>query len=282
MDLTQYDVILINTSAGKDSLAMLDYVYGMAVDQGVAERVEAVHCDLGRVEWKGTKALAQEQCDKYGVPMYVVSRPQGDLLHQAEFERGKWPDSGNRWCTSDQKRGQVEVLITALTNEFIMENLSAGLNKPGNINSRYKGRPVRILNCMGLRAEESPKRAEKPVLEVNTRVSNGRRTVENWLPIQAWSEVEVWAYIREKGLKYHFAYDLGMPRLSCVFCIFAPPEALLLAGYHNPELLDEYVGAEKRMNHTFKAKLSLVQIQDKLKDGYVPKAVAAEMWPQCA
>lgn len=30
--------------------------------------------------------------------------------------------------------------------------------------------------------------------------------------------------------------DLGMPRLSCCFCIFSPRSALLLAGKHNPGL----------------------------------------------
>jgi hypothetical protein len=50
----------------------------------------------------------------------------------------------NRYCTSDQKRGQVAVLITTLTNEFI------ALNFPGT-----PDRKVKVLNCMGFRAEES-------------------------------------------------------------------------------------------------------------------------------
>jgi len=42
-----------------------------------------------------------------------------------------------------------------------------------------------------------------------------------------------------------------MPSLSCVFCILAPKEALLLVGRHNPALLAQYVGVGERVGHTF-------------------------------
>ena len=35
MELKSYDLIVVNTSAGKDSLAMLDYVHTLATSQGV-------------------------------------------------------------------------------------------------------------------------------------------------------------------------------------------------------------------------------------------------------
>jgi len=56
-DLTTVDVILINTSSGKDSLVMLDEVTRLAFLQGVLDRVVAVHADLGRSEWPGTREL---------------------------------------------------------------------------------------------------------------------------------------------------------------------------------------------------------------------------------
>jgi hypothetical protein len=65
---------------------------------------------------------------------------------------------------------------------------------------------------------------------------------------------------------HHPAYDLGMKRLSCVFCVFAPRKALLIAGEHNPELLNDYVAAEKRMGHTFRVDQSLVEIQNTLNE----------------
>ena len=50
LDLGAYDWVLINTSAGKDSQAMLDYLVELADSQGVSrDHLVAVHCDLGRV-----------------------------------------------------------------------------------------------------------------------------------------------------------------------------------------------------------------------------------------
>jgi 3'-phosphoadenosine 5'-phosphosulfate sulfotransferase (PAPS reductase)/FAD synthetase len=266
-DLRAYDVILINTSAGKDSLAMLDLVCSLAAEQGVTDRLLAVHCDLGRMEWAGTRSLAAEQCALYGVPLDVIARPQGDLLTHVE-QRGKWPSSKARFCTSDHKRDQVTKLITALVNERAQSLPGAGV--------------VRVLSCMGLRAQESPARRKKRAFERNKRASNTKRVVDNWLPIHAWTEAQVWALIHSKSLPYHYAYDLGMPRLSCVFCIFAPKEALLLAGYHNRELLAQYVAVEQRIGHTFKHKQALVTIQDSLASGYVPAKVDGALWQQCA
>ena len=50
-DLAAFDLIILNTSAGKDSQAMIDLVAGQAAIAGVADRLVAIHADLGRVEW---------------------------------------------------------------------------------------------------------------------------------------------------------------------------------------------------------------------------------------
>ncbi|HKV44614.1 MAG TPA: phosphoadenosine phosphosulfate reductase family protein [bacterium] len=279
-DLTAYDIILVNTSAGKDSEVMLDYVYGMAVQQGVSDRVVAVHCDLGRSEWAGTKALAEKQCDRYGVPMHVISRDR-DILHQVEFERGKWMSPQVRFCTSDHKRDQVTKVITKLVEAFNLKTWG-----------RAKGRKlpaVRVLNCIGLRAEESTARRKEPVFRTGERGSSSVRQIDRWLPIHDWTEAQVWDLIHGKGLAYHRAYDLGMPRLSCVFCIFAPEPALLTAGYHNRPLLDAYVAVETRIGHAFKYDSDtaqpepLIAIQAKLEAGWVPAGrIDASLWKECA
>ena len=48
--LGNYDVILINSSGGKDSQAMLDKVCTIAAEHGVLDRVTVLHCNLGHVE----------------------------------------------------------------------------------------------------------------------------------------------------------------------------------------------------------------------------------------
>lgn len=287
IDLRAYDIIVINTSAGKDSEVMQDLVWRLAVAQGVSDRVVSVHCDLGvRVEWDGTKELAERQTARYGMPFFIVSRRQGDLLAQAEFERKMWPGpKTSRWCTSDQKRDQVLPLITRLVTEY-NERHQAGVK----VKSR---RQVKVLNCIGIRAQESDERAAKGAFVPGWNAVEGKyergsssvRVIDNWHPVHALTEEQIWAHIRTEGLEYHYAYDIGMPRLSCVFCIYAPPQALLLAGYHNRSKLAAYTAAEQRMGHSFKQGLSLIQIEKQLEAGYVPPAgkISSNAWEErCA
>ena len=219
VDLTHYDVILANTSAGKDSQAMLDVLAELADAAGVRDRIIAVHCDLGRVEWPGTVELAEEQAAHYGFPFVTVKRDGtvtrdgrvlGDLLDQIE-KRGMFPSKNARYCTSDQKTSQVYKLMTALVD--------LRLAQPGHENDR-----VRILNALGIRADESPARA-KMVPFGPDRASNTKRDVVRWYPIFDWTEEQVWERIRQAGTRHHEAYDLGMPRLSCCFCVFATKDA---------------------------------------------------------
>jgi len=275
VDLSEYDVIVVSTSGGKDSQAMMDHVVRMAEAANVKDRVVAVHADLGRVEWKGTKELAAEQAEAYGIPFTVVSRigtisngvskcgtplyvkgeARGDLLSQVEKRdaqlkaQGKvappWFSAAARYCTADFKRGPIGGYFTAVAKAW---KATTG-----------ESRPCRILDCIGLRAQESPARAKKENLKVKT--STKGQHVVSWLPIQDWSEDKVWATIKESGVKSHYAYDLGMPRLSCVFCCFAPKGALMIAGKANPELLDEYIAVEKSTGFTFKNDLSLEEVK---------------------
>lgn len=243
LSLAEWDVILVNSSGGKDSQTTLRQVV-LAADAGNVprHRIVVAHADLGRVEWPGTKALAKEQAEAYGVELRTMKRPQGDLLTHIE-RRGMFPGPGTRYCTSDHKRGQIAKIITALDRE------------------RRDGDTFRVLNCMGLRAEESPARRKKTAFSRNGYFSTQSRTVWDWLPIHGWTEQMVWKDIRESGVRYHEAYDIGMPRLSCVFCIYAPKPALVLAARHNPALLDEYVAVEGRIGHTFRVDVSMTEIK---------------------
>ncbi len=251
------DWIVINSSAGKDSQAMLDLVVATADALGVPRgKLIVAHADLGRMEWAGTRELAEEQAQHYGLRFEVVRRRTADGEPQTLLEhvrrRGKWPSSTARFCTSDHKRGPVRTLLTRLA----AETREAG-----------KAAPATIVNCLGLRAEESPARAKRAAWELDSKASNGRRTVWIWLPIHEWTTSQVWERIRASGVRHHPAYDLGMPRLSCCFCIFAPREALILAGRHNPELLGEYVEVERAIGHRFRVSLSMAEVQAAVQAG---------------
>lgn len=245
-DLGRFDVVLINSSAGKDSQAMLTYLVSLADNQDVSrDKLIVVHADLGRVEWDGTRELAEEHAAAYGLRFEVVRRERGDLLEQIEA-RGMFPSSTARYCTSDQKTAQVAKLMTRLADE----HRAAG------------GGRVHILNCLGIRAQESPARAKKVAYGIDRPASNGRRMVTRWLPIFDWDIERVWDTIHTSGLRWHSAYDAGMPRLSCVFCVLAGHRELVLAATLNPKLARTYADVEAKIGHTFKADLSMAQIVD--------------------
>lgn len=260
--LDWYDLILVNSSAGKDSQVSLDVVVAEARRLDLLRRIVVVHADLGRAEWEGTKELAQEHAAHYGLRCEVVQRRKRPYLLDEIKARGKWPDSVTRYCTSYMKREPCLALMTRLVRE---------LHECGRIN--LYDRPARLLNVYGFRAEESPRRRKLPAFQLNKRATNKtRRVVYDWLPIQGWTEAQVWERIRQAGTRPHRAYSLGMPRLSCRFCVFAPKGALMIAARHNPEVFQEYLAAEKEMGHTFRKSLSLVEVDEALKRGEVPDA----------
>ena len=68
---------------------------------------------------------------------------------------------------------------------------------------------------MGIRAEESIKRAGKP------RISPFKsKKILHYKPIFYWNEYHVWNYIEQNNLKYPSLYDEGFNRIGCVVCPF--------------------------------------------------------------
>jgi 3'-phosphoadenosine 5'-phosphosulfate sulfotransferase (PAPS reductase)/FAD synthetase len=253
INLRQYDWIVVSTSGGKDSQTMLRQVVKLAEQQGVKDRVVAVHADMGRVEWPGVPELAREQAEHYGVRFELVRRPQGDLLEHVRDRAKKLrarakdvppvPSPTNRYCTSHHKADQVDKVLTALaaetrssvppvpspTNRYctsdhkrdqISKVMTPWRRRRGRLRARAvmpwmkpsqryctsdhkrdqqaklltrlarerKGRrPVRILQCMGMRAGESVTRSKLRPFYLDRRNSNTRKRVHIWLPIHDWT-----------------------------------------------------------------------------------------------
>lgn len=249
-DLASYDSILINSSAGKDSQAMLDYVVSLTDKASIPrERLTVVHADLGRMEWPGTLDLASEHAAHYNLRFEVVSRPQGNLLSHVR-RRGMWPDAARRYCTSQHKTGQVQKLMTRIV---------ANIRGVDEENGRPPRR-VRLLNCMGMRSDESPARRKRPGYIQNLASSNGRRHVDDWLPIKDWTLEDVWRRIDKAGTRVHTAYALRMPRVSCSLCVLASKAALVQAARLRPDLAADYLEVEKEIHHDFRQNLPMRQI----------------------
>ncbi len=244
LNLAEFDLILLNTSGGKDSQAMMDLMMATAKHQGYAGQIHAVHADLDRMEWEGSWKLVQDQCSHYGIENLHKCKRDQDLLEQVK-ERGMWPSPSARYCTSDHKRDQIQKVVVKLAKALKLE----GISHP------------RILNCLGFRSEESAARANKPILEINKRASTKTRTVTNYLPIHSWIWDQVWTRISESGAPYAAAYDLGMSRYSCRFCIMSSKADLVISAKANIPLLDELIQIEEDIDHTFQPKLSLAEVK---------------------
>lgn len=207
--------------------------------------------------------IARRQAEIAGLRFKVRARSQGDLLdHVAQM--GKWPTPSTRYCTADHKRQQLLALMTEMADE-----VRAHRRSPSS-------EPVRILNCVGLRAEESPGRSKLEPFKAGARGSSSRKQIDMWLPVHGWTESEIWDAVRASGAPVHPAYAAGLPRASCVFCIYAPEAALQIAGKLHPALLVEYVEVERRIGHKFKKSLPIAKVAEDLAAGVEPGTV--ENW----
>lgn len=223
-------LFIANHSGGKDSMACLESL----INQGVPKsQIIVVHASLGAMEWEGALEKAQEHAAKHGLPFFVAKAAKSffDMVERRFATRPdapSWPSASTRQCTSDLKRDPIAKL---------MRNYASAHGY------------TTIVNCLGLRADESTARKLRPVFSVNTRETNAKRTVYEWLPIHKLSVAQVWALIDASGVKRHFAYDLGNERLSCVFCIMGSANDCRNGAKHNPQLFSQYIALEKKTGY---------------------------------
>lgn len=234
MDLAQAEIeagalFVINHSGGKDSQAMMIRLLEIVPRQ----QILVVHASLGRMEWPGALEHAEQQATAAGVP-FIVARAQKSFLSMV-FNRyntkpsvPSWPSAAYRQCTSDLKRGPItrEVRRWAKAHGF-----------------------TRIVNCMGMRAQESSARAKRTAWTEHEAHGKAGRSWFNWLPIHSVSTTDVFNIIKAAGQKPHWAYALGNERLSCVFCIMASINDLHIGAIHNPLLYAEYCAWERHTGY---------------------------------
>lgn len=216
---------VVNHSAGKDSQAMTVILRAFVP----ARQLLVIHADLGKIEWPGN--VEHIKATIGGLPLIVCRNENTTLLETVE-RRGMWPSPQFRQCTSDQKRGPIE--------REVRRHLQS--------HPEFGGL---VVNCMGIRAEESVARSRQQPWRHNAGNSIAGREWYDWLPIFDLSKAEVFATIAGAGQEPHWAYAAGMSRLSCSFCIMANRQDLRTAAALRPELYRTYVELEKRIGHTF-------------------------------
>lgn len=210
----------LNDSGGKDSQAM-KIVMARHVPK---DQIVTIHAHLPGVEWEGTSEHAQ----KYAVGHYMEVTATKTFFEMVDH-RKMWPSPKNRQCTSDLKRGPIEKAI-----RHHVKKTSSNV----------------VVNCMGMRAEESAKRAKAQTFKHNVRNSKAGRLWFDMLPIHDLLIDDVFATITNATQEPHWAYKKGMTRLSCCFCIMASKGDLKTAAELNPVLYKKYVEKEKELDVT--------------------------------
>ena len=219
-------LVAVSHSGGKDSQAMTILLSRIVP----RDQLVAVHAPLGGVEWPGTIEHIEATLP-VGVPLIFAPIASGKTLLERVEERGLWPSNSARWCTSDFKTGPIQ----------------RELRRYVKAHPRFGGR---LVNAMGMRAEESPARARKTPWRRNDRMSVAGREVFDWLPVFDLSTADVFRVIRNAGQSPHWAYAAGMSRLSCSFCILASGADLRRAAELRPGLYRTYAELERRIGHT--------------------------------
>ena len=235
-------LFVCNHSGGKDSQAMFAYVAAHVP----ADQVVVVHADLGDVEWAGVKDHIRDSIGAFDLNVVRAGKTFFEMVQRRHAklqadgkDAAPWPSAATRQCTSDLKRGPVAKFV----RHYVKES----------------GHRL-VVNCLGLRAEESSARAKRPAFKTVLRDCTRTRTVVEWLPIQDWPIAAVWSAIAASGQTRHWAYDKGMTRLSCCFCILASKADLTIAAEANPALYRRYVALERSTGYTMRAGAALEEV----------------------
>lgn len=212
--------LVINFSGGKDSTVLLSYLCEKYPDI----KKHVIFADTGW-EHDGTEQWCRDLVARFGLELNVVRNKNKTFLTMAE-NRGKFPGMNQRQCTSDLKRDPI---MTWIRN---------------NVKD-----PV-VVNCMGIRSDESAGRKAQKKLKRNRRESNTKRTVWDWNPIKDMTEAEVFTYLADRDLPLHPVYN-HLRRFSCRMCIYMTAHDRSQVQKHDPEAINIISAIEEKIGFSF-------------------------------
>lgn len=225
-------LVLVNHSGGKDSQAMFLRLREIVP----ADQLVVVHAHLRGMDWPD--AIDHIRATIGDTPLHIVEATH-DFFALVRT-RGMFPSSNARFCSKALKRGPLSKLLRRLSAD--------------------NPRTPHIINCLGLRAQESQKRADRPVLRRDNELSTRNRTVLEWLPIHDLSAAEVFTTIAAAGQDPHRAYALGMSRFSCALCVMGRVQDHRIAARLFPALYDSLARLEMEIGFTMRPGRSLPDV----------------------
>ena len=240
--------VFIGVSGGRDSQALAYRVCAHLDDIEYSGPRFLVHADLGRVEWEDSLLICERLTERLGVELVVVRRNAGDMMDRwlsrwagnvaryANLECVKlilpWSTAAQRFCTSELKS---QVIAREMRRRF----------PEGD-----------VVSAVGIRREESAKRARMPAWKQDERTTRKRGVGHTWNPILGWRRGDVNDYVRIRGDELHEAYRLyGSTRVSCAFCVLGSEHDLRASSncVENHAIYREMVALEATSTFSFQS-----------------------------
>ena len=215
--LEQNAVVAAGNSGGKDSIAM-SLNLTRFLDEIGHDRTQRIyiHSDLGEeIEHADSLPTIKRLSEKTGIPLVVV-KPLRPMIERWEK---RWSDNAARFC----QLSTVKLITPFSSNIFrfcTSESKVAPICK--ELKRRFPGK--QIINAVGIRAEESPSRAKKPVSKINENLISKRDGTfgVDWNAIRDMKIEDVWLTHRRERFAPHEAYRKnGNSRVSCCVCVLA-------------------------------------------------------------
>ena len=204
--------VFVGVSGGRDSQALAYRVCAHLDDIGHQGRRILIHADLGRVDWRDSLPVCERLAHRLGVELVVVRRNAGDMMD-------RWL---SRWAANVARYANLECVKLILPWSTAAQRFCTAELKSQVIAREMRRRFPEgdVVSAVGIRREESTKRARMPAWKQDERTTRRRGAGHTWNPLLGWRRGDVNDYVRIRGDELHVAYRLyGSTRVSCAFCV---------------------------------------------------------------
>jgi len=179
--LEQYELILINFSSGKDSIAQLQYILNLGIDKS---KIKLVCIDVP-FDFPDLPKYRDYLLKEFFEIEYIVLKTESD--YEDMIERYGFPSRMNKWCNSTWK----VTLLNKFHKSLIKDN-------------------IKFITCIGTRADESPRRAKM--------LDKGVWGKTDFIfPVFDFSDDDIVKIINDNNIPIFYTYKY-FNRLSCFVC----------------------------------------------------------------
>lgn len=154
------------------------------------------------------------------VPPEIIARakellvPTGEPFLDLCMLKGRFPSRTAQFCTERLKLEPINAIIHPM--------LADGHH---------------VVSWIGERADESPKRAAKPMIQ-RIRWHEGGGQLILYRPIHKWSAADTFAIAKRHGVKNNALYSMGFSRVGCLPCINCEKGEIAQIDKRFPEIIE--------------------------------------------